>query len=139
LAALLTTLTSIATEAPATPERSRKALGFQADLFPTVVSAVNRKLGYAPQVWFGIDPLRLRLVVAHFEPPDALAFADDGAENPKTTALAAVVDYTFGEHFDGVWVGAGFDPESVSLAGATYDPTPIVASASLKVGWFADL
>jgi hypothetical protein len=39
------------------------------------------------------------------------------------------------------WLGLHFtlDAESVSLAGATYDPTPILSSASVKVGWFADL
>lgn len=85
------------------------AVGFQFDLFPTVVSAVNGKAGYAPQVWLGIDQVRLRLVGAHMEPPDALAFADEGFENPTTTALAFILDYTFGDHFDGFWVCAGFE------------------------------
>jgi hypothetical protein len=73
------------------------------------VSAVNGKLGYAPQIWFGVKPVRLRLLAAHLEPPDALAFADDGFRNPSTTAFAAVVDYTFGERFDGPWLCAGVE------------------------------
>lgn len=87
----------------------RFGLGFQLDLFPTVVSAVNGRVGYAPQLWFGVNHARLRLVGAHLEPPDALAFADAGFERPTTTAFAATLDYTFGDHFDGPWVGAGFE------------------------------
>lgn len=85
------------------------AAGFQLDLFPTVVSALDGNLGYAPQVWLGVGPARLRLVGAHLEPPDGLAFADEGFINPSTTVLAAIIDYTFGDHFDGWWVGAGFE------------------------------
>jgi len=88
---------------------SRHALGFQLDLFPTVVSAVNGKLGYAPQVWLGVESVRLRLVTAHLEPPDAVAFADEGFKNPSTTVVATMVDYTFGKHFDGFWVCAGIE------------------------------
>jgi hypothetical protein len=87
----------------------RMAVGFQLDAFPTVISAVNGRLGYAPQVWVGIDRVRLRLVGAHLEPPNALAFAPEGFVHPTTTALAAVIDYTFGPRFDGPWVGAGFE------------------------------
>jgi len=85
------------------------AVGFQLDLFPTLVSAINGEAGYAPQVWLGIDHVRVRFVGAHMEPPDALAFADEGFENPTTTALAFILDYTFGDHFDGFWVCAGFE------------------------------
>jgi hypothetical protein len=84
------------------------ALGLQFDLFPTVVSAANGELGYAPQVWLGIDRIRLRLIGAHLEPPDSFAFSD-GFIHPKTTVFAAVFDYTFGDHFDGFWVSAGFE------------------------------
>src|SRR5216110_437859 len=87
----------------------RLAVGVQLDLFPTVISAVAGHLGYAPQVWAGVDRVRLRLVGAHLEPPDALAFAPDGFRRPTTTVLAAVIDYTFGPRFDGFWVGAGFE------------------------------
>jgi hypothetical protein len=94
------------------PELARPralAVGLQADLFPTVISAVDGNLGYAPQIWVGLDHIRLRLVGAHLEPPDALAFADEGFRNPTTTALAVIVDYAFGERFDGAWLGAGFE------------------------------
>jgi len=164
------------------------AIGVQLDLFPTVISAVNGELGYAPQVWLGIDHARVRVIGAHLEPPDALAFADDGFQNPTTTAFAVTIDYVFGDHFDGFWIGGGFElwqrtiehrdvaetaawsstiatlgggyiwrfagnffldpwlgvhatlnPEPVSLGAYEYEPTPILVTASLKVGWFAEL
>lgn len=87
----------------------RLALGFNLDLLPTALSAVNGKLGYAPQVWLGIGHARLRLVGAHLEPPDAFAFAPSGFHHPTTTALAALIDYTFGPRFDGAWLGSGFE------------------------------
>ena len=55
------------------------------------------------------NPSRIRFVGAHLEPPDALAFADSGFRHPTTTAFAAIVDYTTGAHFDGFWVGSGFE------------------------------
>jgi uncharacterized protein (DUF1697 family) len=164
------------------------AVGAQLDLFPTVVSAINGKLGYAPQVWLGIDHARLRLVGAHLEPPDALAFAKEGFKNPTTTAFAVLIDYTFGEHFDRWWLGTGFeqwtrsiqhdgvsgtarwqstiftfgggyiwraagnfyldiwaalhltmDPETVTLGTYDYEPSPLLASGGLKLGYFFDL
>ena len=164
------------------------ALGFNIDLFPTVISAVNGKLGYAPQIWFGVDHFRARLVVAHLEPPDALAFADKGFRHPTTTAFAGILDYTFGPHFDRWWIGAGFElwrqtiehdsvagnaawtsvvltvgggyiwrfsgnffidpwiaahgtlnPQTVTLGSFSYQPFPLIADVSIKVGWFMDL
>ena len=87
----------------------RLALGFNVDLLPTVLSAAGGRLGYAPQVWFGIEHVRLRLVGAHLEPPDAFAFAPSGFHHPTTTALATIIDYTFGPRFDGPWIGSGFE------------------------------
>lgn len=167
--------------------RRSLALGVQLDLFPTVVSAANGRLGGAPQIWVGIDHVRVRLVGAHLEPPDSFAF-EEGFTDPTTTVFAALVDYTFGEHFDEWWIGAGFEqwtqtighagldgekqwqrtaftvgggyifrfkhnvfidpwlglhsllnPSSVMVGTYEYSPPPIVPSASVKVGWFADL
>jgi hypothetical protein len=164
------------------------ALGYNLDLFPTVISAVNGKVGLAPQVWVGLEPVRIRFVGAHLEPPDALAFADKGFVHPTTTVFAAIVDYTTGAHFDGFWVGSGFEiwqgsiehegvrgtarwtstvftlgggyiwrvsgnffldpwlaahatlnPQTITLGTFDYKPPPVVADASLKIGWFADL
>ncbi len=85
------------------------ALGFNVDLLPTVLSAANGRLGYAPQVWLGLGHARVRFVGAHLEPPDAFAFAPSGFRNPTTTAFASILDYTFGPRFDGPWVGSGFE------------------------------
>jgi hypothetical protein len=186
--ALLVGVPGLAGAAEPEPKPRAMALGVQFDLFPTVISAINGELGYAPQVWLGIGHARLRVIGAHLEPPDALAFADEGFENPTTTAFAVTIDYTFGDHFDGFWLGGGFEvwqrtiehtgveeraswsstvatfgggyiwrfagnffldpwaglhatlnPEAVLVGAYSYDPTPVVVSASVKVGWFVDL
>jgi hypothetical protein len=100
----------------ATPARAeepvraqRTALGFNIDLLPTILSAANGRAGYAPQVWFGVDRVRIRLVGAHLEPPDGFAFAPEGFHHPTTTVFAAIFDYTFGPRFDGAWLGSGFE------------------------------
>jgi hypothetical protein len=85
------------------------ALGFNVDLLPTVLSAANGKLGYAPQVWVGIGHVRVRFVGSHLEPPDAFAFAPKGFRNPTTTAFASIIDYTFGSNLDRWWIGSGFE------------------------------
>jgi hypothetical protein len=177
-----------ADEMPAPAPARPMALGFNLDLAPTVISAANGELGYAPQVWLGIGHVRIRLVGAHLEPPDALAFAPDAFRHPTITALAAIFDYTFGSRFDGPWIGSGFelwnqsiehdgvvgtarwsstvftlgggyiwrfagdffldpwaaahavlDPQTVSVGEFDYDPTPIQAEVSLKVGWFTPI
>ncbi len=161
------------------------ALGIQLDLFPTVVSAINGKVGYAPQVWAGISGLRLRLVGAHLEPPDTFAF-DEKVIDPDLTAIAFIIDRTFGPRFDEFWVcggvetwlqavaakdgsgeakwvsgvftvGAGYtwrfvdnfyldpwiglhwvlNPQTLQVGSTEYRPAPLVANASVKVGWFS--
>ena len=87
----------------------RLALGFNLDLLPTALSAANGEFGYAPQVWLGVNHVRLRFVGAHLEPPDAFAFAPSGFRHPTTTAFATLIDYTFGRRFDGAWLGSGFE------------------------------
>ncbi|MDB4990750.1 MAG: hypothetical protein JWN04_5928 [Myxococcaceae bacterium] len=85
------------------------AIGFNLDLLPTVISAANKKLGYAPQVWLGVGHARIRFVGAHLQFPDALAFAPHGFHHATTTVFASIIDYTFGSHFDGAWVGSGME------------------------------
>jgi hypothetical protein len=87
----------------------KMALGFNLDLLPTALSAANGKLGFAPQVWLGVEHARIRFVGAHLEPPNAFAFAPKGFQHPTTTVLAAILDYTFGPRFDGAWLGSGFE------------------------------
>jgi len=174
--------------APADPAPRAMAIGFDLDLLPTVLSAANGELGYAPQVWLGIDRVRIRLVGAHLEPPDAIAFAPDGFRDPTTTAFAAIFDYTSGPRFDRWWLGSGFElwlqtighdgvaddaswtsvvftvgggyiwrfsgdffldpwagahavlnPQTITLGGDDYDPFPLQAEVSLKVGWFTPI
>ncbi len=93
-------------------------------------SAANGKLGYA-LVWLGVGHARIRFVSAHLEVPDAFAFAPKGFRDPTTTAFATIIDFTFGAHFDGFWVGSGgaFD----------YKPFPLQAEVSMKSGWFVPI
>jgi hypothetical protein len=165
----------------------RLGFGFQLDLLPTVLSAASGKLGYAPQVWLGIGHVRMRLVGAHMHLPDAFAFAP-GWKRPSLSVLVVVFDYTFGDHFDGFWIGPGFEiwqrsierddtpgtarfsslvatigagytirvgehffvdpwvavhavmnPYPVQLGEHRYEPFPLLAEASVKVGWSTDL
>jgi hypothetical protein len=162
-------------------------MGVQTDLFPLVVSAANGKLGGAIQGWYGIRPLRMRLILAHLEPPDSVVFLEDGFRDWKNTVVAGVVDYTFGDHFDHFWISTGFEwwhqsvgidnsasrgswesaiytlgcgytwrfyknfyldpwvgmhvvlnPQTVAVESLQYDPFPVIANASVKLGWFWD-
>ncbi|MEY4508630.1 MAG: hypothetical protein RLZZ450_752, partial [Pseudomonadota bacterium] len=47
---------------PARESQRLMALGLQLDLLPTLLSAAHGKAGYAPQIWLGIDPVRVRLI-----------------------------------------------------------------------------
>lgn len=72
------------------------------------MSAATEHFGMAGQTWVGIDHVMLRLVVAHMHMPDAL---NGGGKftGQETTAAALIVDYAFGEHFDGWWIGTGVE------------------------------
>lgn len=90
------------------PARPRRAIGFTLDLLPIVLSASVGELGLSGQIWLGFDHIRLRLVGAHMALPDWVG-AKDGFEDQTLTSAAAIVDYVFGDHFDGWWVGGGFE------------------------------
>jgi hypothetical protein len=85
------------------------ALGLQLDLLPTLLSAAHGKAGYAPQIWLGIEPVRVRLISAHLQPPDGFAGAPKGFRDLTTTVMAVVFDYTFGSRFDGAWLCSGVE------------------------------
>lgn len=110
------------------------ALGFNLDLLPTVLSAANGKLGYAPQVWLGIGHARIRFVSAHLELPDAFAFAPKGFRDPTATVFAAIIDYTFGAHFDGFWVGSGCETWQLGIKHDNVAGTARWASTVFTVG-----
>jgi len=94
----------------------------------------NRGLGYAPQVWLGIGHARIRFVGAHLEPPEAFAFAPKGFRSPTTTAFATIIDYTFGAHFDGFWVGSGCEIWQLSIKHDDVAGTARWASTVFTVG-----
>ena len=99
---------SDASAAPASPAPPRRALGFTIDLLPILLSASVGEVGLSGQIWFGFDHIRLRLVGARMALPDWVG-AQDGFEDQELISTAAVIDYVFGDHFDGWWVGAGFE------------------------------
>jgi|GEM_PF-862393 len=89
-------------------DRPRLALGFTLDLLPTVLSAVAGEFGMSGQTWVGIEHVRLRLVGGQMYMPQFL-IGGDGFRDQKNTVGAFIVDYVFGRHFDGWWVGTGFE------------------------------
>jgi hypothetical protein len=95
-------------EAAAPAPRSRRAVGAIVDLFPIVLSATAGEVGLSGQLWLGIDHVRLRLVGARIAVPNGIA-ANDGFEDQLLLVAAGIVDYTFGSHFDGWWLGAGVE------------------------------
>ncbi len=84
------------------------ALGVQFDVVPTVLSATEGRFGIGGQVWLGIDHVRLRYIGAHLDVPKAI-HGQDGFTAVETTVWAAVIDYTFGDHYDEWWVSTGFE------------------------------
>lgn len=86
----------------------RVALGFNLDLFPTIVSATQEKFGMSFQTWVGINHMRIRFVGAHLYLPEALA-GNKYFNQFRTSVGALIVDYCFGKNFDGVWIGSGIE------------------------------
>ena len=89
-------------------EQRRTALGFTFDFLPTALSASTGNIGYSYQTWIGVDHLRGRLVGAQIYMPDALASTSHFNHSSMTVA-AGIIDYVFGDHFDGAWIGSGVE------------------------------
>lgn len=87
--------------------QNNRAIGFQADLFPTAVSIAENKPGYALQAWTGSDKTRIRLIAAHLYMPESLI--TDGFTGYEINAAAFVIDYVSGSDFSGFWIGPGIE------------------------------
>lgn len=93
---------------PERPARSARAIGLTVDLLPIALSASAGQIGASGQVWAGFGHARFRLVAARIAFPDWLA-GKDGFEEQRTSVGAVLFDYVFGDHFDGWWIGSGFE------------------------------
>jgi hypothetical protein len=89
-------------------DNNAKAVGFTVDLLPTVMSATEKKAGYSLQAWAGYDHVRLRAVSAHMHMNDRL-IADKAFNDQTLTVGAIIADYVFGNHFNGFWIGSGYE------------------------------
>lgn len=86
----------------------KSAIGFTVDFLPYMLSAADGKLGYSYQTWAGIDHCRIRFVGAKLYMPQFLS-ETNRFNHHSMTVTAAILDYTFGNHFDGFWIGSGFE------------------------------
>ena len=89
-------------------EQRRTALGFTFDFLPTALSASTGNIGYSYQTWAGIDHVRVRLVGAQIYMPDGLT-GSKSFDSHSMTVAAGIIDYVFGERFDGAWIGTGVE------------------------------
>lgn len=86
----------------------RTVAGAEVDLLPTVLSAVDGRLGGGANVWVGRDRVRARAVGTHIAFPRG-ALTPSGFEDRKLTVAAGIVDVFLRPGFSGPWVGAGFE------------------------------
>ena len=89
-------------------EQRNTALGFTFDFLPTAVSAASGHFGYSYQTWVGIDHVRVRLVGAQIYMPDAFT-GSKSFDSHSLTVAAGIIDYVFGDNFDGAWIGTGVE------------------------------
>lgn len=89
-------------------DSGKTAIGVTVDFLPYLVSAADGKIGYSYQTWAGINHCRVRFVGAKIFMPQFLS-ETDRFEHHSMTVTAAIIDYTFGNHFDGFWIGSGFE------------------------------
>ncbi len=77
-------------------EKKKETLGFELDVFAYATG------GYYGSVWYGVDNLRFRGVIAKVGVPDF--FIDDKFENNEVNAYAFIVDYFFKPNYEGWWI-----------------------------------
>ncbi|MFZ5434230.1 MAG: hypothetical protein ACOZB3_10695 [Calditrichota bacterium] len=78
-----------------------KTVGLELDVLPYLTG------GYYGSVWYGVDHIRFRGVVAKVNTPDFAV--QDGYKNSEIKAVAFIVDYFPQENFRGPWGGMGLE------------------------------
>ena len=86
----------------------RFGLGYNLDLFPTVISASAGHFGIAAQAWAGIDHVKVRIVGARMAFPDS-TIGNSAFSGYELSVAAVIMDYVFGEGFSGFWIGTGIE------------------------------
>ncbi len=83
------------------------AIGYSADLFPTIISAVDNKAGFAFQTWAGVDNVKIRAIGAHLYQPESSY--SSSFEEYETNVTAVIIDRMFSDNFTGFWIGGGIE------------------------------
>ena len=96
-----------------TETRDIKAAGYAVDLFPTILSSIDKEPGYSFQAWAGFDQIKIRIVAAHLYQPDRLI--DDAFTNYEMNVTAFIIDYFFREDLTGFWIGTGAELWNCSI------------------------
>lgn len=120
-----------------TATRDIKAAGYAVDLFPTVLSSIDKKPGYSFQAWAGFDQIKMRIVAAHLYQPDRLI--DDSFKNYEMNVTAFIIDYFFKNDFTGFWIGTGAELWNCSIenksSGTTAEWTDNILTAGAGYVW----
>lgn len=111
---MLCAVACLAASGPAGPADAPKgpadpvAIGLEVDILPTVLSAIDGRLGGGGNLWVGTERVRFRAVGSRIDfPPGFLT--PSGFENRQLTVAAGIVDWFFLPRFEGPWLGAGFE------------------------------
>lgn len=117
--------------------RDIKAAGYAVDLFPTVLSSVDKEPGYSFQAWAGINNIKMRIVAAHLYQPDRLI--DDAFKNYEMNVTAFIIDYFFRDDLTGFWIGTGAELWNCSIenksSGITTEWTDNILTAGAGYVW----
>jgi hypothetical protein len=120
-----------------TETRDIKAAGYAVDLFPTVLSSIDKEPGYSFQAWAGFDQIKMRIVAAHLYQPDRLI--DDAFTNYEMNVTAFIIDYFFREDLTGFWIGTGAELWNCSIenksSGTTAEWTDNILTAGAGYVW----
>ncbi|PKL16158.1 MAG: hypothetical protein CVV49_17630 [Spirochaetae bacterium HGW-Spirochaetae-5] len=120
-----------------TETRDIKAAGYAVDLFPTVLSSIDKEPGYSFQAWAGFDQIKIRIVAAHLYQPDRLI--DDDFKNYEMNVTAFIIDYFFRNDLTGFWIGTGAELWNCSIenksSGKTAEWTDNILTAGAGYVW----
>ncbi len=114
-----------------------KAAGYAVDLFPTVLSAVDKEPGYSFQAWAGFNNIKMRIVAAHLYQPDRVI--DKAFTNYEMNVTAFIIDYFFKDDLTGFWIGTGAELWNCSIennsSGITAEWTDNILTAGSGYVW----